>query len=84
MTLNIKDDRTDRLVRALASETGESLTEAVANAAAERLERIRGSRSAPDLAGEIVSIGKRVAAMPVLDDRTPDQILGFDSDGLPT
>lgn len=83
MALNIKDERTDRLARALAAETGETLTHAVATALAERLERIRGSRSAPDLAEEIMQIGRRVAAMPVLDDRTPEQIIGYDDRGLP-
>lgn len=83
MALNIKDEETDRLARALAAETGESLTKAVATALAERLERIRGSRSSPDLAEEIMAIGRRVAAMPVLDDRSPEQILGYDDSGLP-
>lgn len=83
MALNIKDDETDRLARALAAETGETLTKAIATALAERLERIRGSRSSPDLAEEITAIGRRVAAMPVVDDRTPDQLLGYDNSGLP-
>ena len=37
IALNIKDDGADRLVRALAAETGESLTAAVTVAVRERL-----------------------------------------------
>jgi antitoxin VapB len=28
-------------------------------------------------------IGERCAKLPVLDDRTPDEILGYDEHGLP-
>ncbi len=33
---------------------------------------------------EIFRIGAECAALPVLDDRTADEILGYDSDGLPS
>jgi antitoxin VapB len=39
MPLSIKDPDADRLARALAQRTGETLTEAVINALRERLER---------------------------------------------
>jgi antitoxin VapB len=39
MALSIKDPDADRLARALAERTGETLTEAVINALRERLER---------------------------------------------
>ena len=84
MALNIKDPETDRLVRALAAETGESITEAVATAVRERLDRVQGSRRAPDLVEAIRSIAERGAALPVLDARSPEEILGYDEHGLPT
>lgn len=84
MALNIKDPETDRLVRALADATGESLTDAVANAVRERLDRVRGTPTGPTLSDEIDRIARRCAALPVLDDRTPDEILGYDDRGLPT
>jgi antitoxin VapB len=43
MSLNIKNDKTHRLARELASLTGESMTVAVSEAIRERLERVRGS-----------------------------------------
>ena len=32
---------------------------------------------------ELVEIGQRCAALPVLDARSPDEILGYDQVGLP-
>ncbi|WP_295442671.1 type II toxin-antitoxin system VapB family antitoxin [uncultured Thiodictyon sp.] len=34
-------------------------------------------------ADEIMAIAARVARAPVLDDRSADEILGYDGDGLP-
>ena len=82
--MNIKDPGTDRLVRELADATGETITEAVAVAVRERLERIHGAHRSTDLVEVIGSIAARCAALPVLDDRTADEILGYDDDGLPT
>ena len=49
MALSIKHDEADRLARALARETGESLTEAVVTALRERLGRVRRPRRARQL-----------------------------------
>jgi antitoxin VapB len=84
MALNIKDPTTDRLVRELAATTGESITTAVTIAVRERLERIRGMAPAAVRKQAILRIAERAAALPVLDDRTPDEIIGYDEDGLPT
>lgn len=84
MALSIKDDETDRLVRTLAAETGESLTDAVATAVRERLERVQGSRQAPDLVVELELIAQRCAALPVLDRRSAEDIIGYDEAGLPS
>jgi antitoxin VapB len=83
MPLNIKNPETDRLARELASQTGESLTAAVATALRERLERLRGSSAAPGLAEELTAIALRCADLPQLDDRSEDEILGYDAHGLP-
>lgn len=84
MPLSIKDPATDHLVRELAATTGESITDAVAIAVRERLERVRGSSRAGDLTAALTAIAERSAALPVLDDRPPSVILGYDTDGLPT
>jgi antitoxin VapB len=84
MALNIKDPTADRLVRELAETTGESITTAVTVAVRERLERIGRMAPAEVRKREIMRIAKRAAARPVIDDRTDEEILGYDDDGLPT
>ena len=84
MALSLKDPRTDRLAREVARLTGESLTDAVRTALSERLARERLKRARPaSLADELEAVARRVAALPVLDPRTPDEILGYDDHGLP-
>jgi antitoxin VapB len=84
MALNIKDPTADRLVRELAAATGESITTAVTVAVRERLDRVRGMAPAEVRKQAILRIAREVAAMPILDDRTDDELLGYDDDGLPT
>lgn len=84
MALNIKDDRTDRLVRELAAETGESLTTAVWVAALERLERLRGAVPRERRVEALKAIARRSATRPAHDARSADEILGYGPDGLPS
>ncbi|MCK5719677.1 MAG: hypothetical protein KAH84_06965 [Thiomargarita sp.] len=37
-----------------------------------------------DLKSEILKIGKNCSSLPLLDDRTPNDILSYDNNGLPT
>ena len=84
MALNIRNPETERLAAELARETGETKTEAVTKALRDRLSRVRRDRSPRrGLAHELNEIGRRCAALPVVDDRTPDEILGYDERGLP-
>jgi antitoxin VapB len=57
MSLNIKNEETHRLVRALAALTGESMTDAVTEAVRERLERLRKAQ-ASSLADRLLAIGR--------------------------
>jgi len=83
VALNIKDPVTESSVRALAAITGESVTAAVRRAAEERLERLRRDRGGRSLASDLLEIGRRCAALPDRDVRSPDEILGYDDSGLP-
>lgn len=83
MAFSIKNSEADRLARRLAGATGESLTEAVANALRERLDRVRPRRRGRSLADELDEIAKRCATLPVLDHRAPEEIIGYDEHGLP-
>ena len=83
MPLSIKNPEADDLARELARETGESITEAVIVSLRERLRKIRGARGPVRLADELRTIRERCSTYPVLDDRPPDEILGYGETGLP-
>ena len=83
MALSIKHDEADRLARALARATGETLTEAVVRALRERLDRIRRPHRAVRVLADIRAIQKRVAKLPEFDGRSADDIIGYDDNGLP-
>lgn len=84
MALNIKDPEADRLARALAASTGETLTEAVLNALKERLARQSQRRPMPRGAKEILGDAQhRLKRARTYDTRPADQILGYDKRGLP-
>jgi len=84
MPLSIRSPEVERLARELAARTGETMTEAIRRALADRLTRLGEPGAAdPSLAAVIAEIQSRVRALPVLDDRTPDRILGYGEHGLP-
>ena len=81
--LNIRNPEAERLAAALAKLTGETKTEAVVRALRDRLDRLRRERTRRPLADELDAIAWHCAALPVLDARPPDEILGYDDRGLP-
>lgn len=83
MGISIKNARTEQLARELARQTGESLTTAIRRALEERLERVEGRRSPQDKLRLARASLRRVDALPVLNARTPEEILGYDEHGLP-
>ena len=84
LALNIRNQQAEELAVTVARLTGETKTQAVTQALQERLDRIRAASKGKSFVDEILEIGRRCAALPVLDDRTPDEIIGYDEDGLPT
>jgi antitoxin VapB len=83
MPLSIKNHEIERLARQVAKETGESLTEAVHRALEERLERLPTRRRGRIMAEKLEDILRRVDALPTLDTRPEDKILGYDKRGIP-
>ena len=66
------------------SAPGKRLTEAVITALRERLEREqRKDQIGESLAEDVMEIGRHCASLPLLDRRQPDEILGYDGNGLP-
>ncbi len=83
MPLSIKSFETERLAREVAAKTGESLTVAIQTALQERLERLNREQQNCNLANQLWEILRRVDQLPVLDTRSPDEIVGYDENGLP-
>jgi len=75
--LRINNPKAERLVRQLAAEAGESLTGAIEKALEERWKRLQQQRSRL-LLPQIEEILRRVDAMPSLDSRSEQEILGYD------
>ena len=80
MVLSIKSAEADRLARELAEMTGESITEAVVASLKTRLdlERRRKRNRALD------DIIERFRELTALDERSPEDIIGYDEHGLPS
>ena len=83
MAFTVENPEAFRLARQLADLTGETVTSAVVTALRERLQRMQARNSGRSLAEELDEIALR-CALPVLDPRSPDEILGYDERGLPT
>ncbi len=83
MALNIRNPQTEALATELAQLTGETKTEAVTKAVRDRLDRVKRERHRRCLADELDAIARQCAALPVLDARAPDELLGYDEHGLP-
>ena len=83
MSLNIKNEETHKLVRNLATLTGESMTTAIRVAVLERIERV-GIEKQAGLADRLLAIGKAAAPLwrePFRSTKHGDLLYG--EDGLP-
>ncbi len=83
MALSIKDPVTERLARDLARQTGENITTATRRALEERLRRVSGRPKQKLLLDNLGEIRRRWAALPQIDQRSADEILDYDENGLP-
>jgi antitoxin VapB len=84
--IRITHPETVRLAEELARRSGESVDEAVARAIGDRLARLEMARRGPHedagrLIGDLEAIADEIAALPELDSRPPDEILGYDEHG---
>ena len=83
MALSIKDPETEKLARTLAARTGETITIATRRALEERLKRMGSQAKKASLLEDMEAMQRRLSALPVLDDRSPDEIIGYDENGIP-
>ena len=83
MGINIKHDEYERLIRQLAGHQGGTITDAIGIAVRHELER-EGVVPAPESYGDRVRrLQAIVAAAPILDHRSADEIIGYDEFGVP-
>ena len=61
MSINIKDPEAHELAKALARETGETITGAVIEALRERLHRLRRERRSEMMVADLLALGRRCA-----------------------
>ena len=81
MAILIKDEEADRIVRELAARTGESLTDAVKNAAKLRLARLPPRTGRVDREG-LAKLLAEFDALPHINEHlTDDEILGYNDEG---
>ena len=83
MPLNIKSTVAHALAKKIASLTGESMTKVVTQALEEKLTQVEKARDRIGLAEELNRIALRCASLPRQDDRSSDEIIGYDEHGLP-
>ena len=82
MTVLIRDEEADRMIRQLAERTGETITDAVKGAVSEKLARTPFSeKEIAERLRRIEAILARADAMPTLDHRSADEILGYNKHG---
>ena len=82
MSLEIRAPKADALARKLAEATGEDIDTAVVRAIEERLARTPRCPLG-DERPALEALFDQLARLPVVDRRTPDEIIGYDADGLP-
>jgi len=80
MALTIRNPEAERLARELARKRGETVEDSVLKALQAQTESEERRVHVHKLISEIQD---EVAKLPVLDNRSPDELLGYDESGLP-
>ena len=86
MALHITNPKADRLARKVAKQQGRTVTDAIIHALEAQVETdgVRQKADRTRRKAEVLAILAEIDKLPVLDDRSPDEILGYDENGLPT
>jgi antitoxin VapB len=84
MALNIKNPETEKLARELARRRKQGITEVLTDMLRKEVERERRKPRREDkdeFHRRIQEIVDEVKQLPVLDDRSPDEIIGYNEQG---
>ena len=82
MALSIRNPYAELLARQVSSITKESITQTIIKALENRLESLKGKKTIVDVEQQILSISQRCNALPNLDKRTDEEILGYNENGV--
>ena len=77
--LYIKNPKAHRLAEQISKRTGLTLSDAVISALEETFQKA----GRPVNRAKVEALRARIGNLPVLDRRTPDEILGYDEFGIP-
>ena len=83
MAVLIRAERVETKIRELAERTGETLTEAVEKAVDDRLAALPPKRKGRVDREGLAKLLAEIAALPVVDPRSPDEFMDWDESGLP-
>lgn len=83
MTFSIRNPRVEQLARDVARRTGENITQAIERSLEERLAGLRTAKEKAVRLREIRRIVRQISRLLDRDQRSPEEILGYDEDGLP-
>ena len=84
MALNIKNTETERLARELARRRRQGITEVLTDVLRKEVERERKKphrESSDEFHRRIQEIVDEIKKLPILDDRSADEIIGYDEHG---
>ena len=83
MAISIRNPRVEKLAREIGEKENLSMTQAILNALEEKLDRLKTNKETEKLRlQKLRAIADQCSSLPVLDSRSPDEILGYDETGI--
>jgi antitoxin VapB len=82
MALSIRNPQAEKLAKEIIALDGGNVTQVIINALQDQLERLRRRTAHVDIEKEIMNISRRCSSIPDIDKRDPDEILGYNSNGV--
>ena len=82
MALSIRNPYAEQLARQVSAITKENITQTIIKALENRLENLKGKKTIVDVEQQILTISQRCSSLPDRDNRTDEEILGYNKDGV--
>jgi len=82
MALSIRNPYAEQLARQVSSITKENITQTIIKALENRLENLKGKKTIIDVEQQILTISQRCNTLPDMDNRTDEEILGYNKNGV--